>query len=58
MEGCLRFASHEAEDPRFAEALRQAARAGVRILAYDSVVSADEIVIGGPLPVTGVPPPP
>jgi sugar fermentation stimulation protein A len=58
MEGCLRFAPHEAEDPRFAEALRQAARAGVRILAYDSVVSADEIVIGGPLPVTGVLPPP
>jgi sugar fermentation stimulation protein len=54
MEGCRRFAPNEAEDPRFAEALRRAARAGVRVLAYDSVVSADEIAIGRPLPVTDV----
>jgi sugar fermentation stimulation protein len=54
MEGCLRFAPHEELDPRFAEALRRAARAGVRVLAYDAVVTADEIALGGPLPVTGV----
>jgi len=27
----------------------------VRVLAYDSVVTADEITIGEPLPITGVP---
>lgn len=54
MEGCRRFAPHEAVDPRFTEALRQAARSGVQILAYDSIVSADSIVIGGPVDVTGV----
>jgi len=55
MEGCREFAPHEEMAPRFAEALRRAARAGVRVLAYDSVVTADEITIGGPLPITGVP---
>jgi sugar fermentation stimulation protein A len=54
MEGCRRFMPHGELDPRFAEALRRAARAGVRVLAYDSVVSPDEIAIGGPLTVTGV----
>jgi len=54
MEGCLRFAPHGEMDPRFADALRRAAQAGVRALAYGSVVTADGIEIGGPLPVTGV----
>ncbi|OUM95779.1 MAG: sugar fermentation stimulation protein SfsA [Thermobacillus sp. ZCTH02-B1] len=54
MEGCRRFKPHGELDPRFAEALRRAARAGVRVLAYESVVSPDEIVIGGPIEVTGL----
>jgi len=54
MEGCRSFAPNEELDPRFAEALRRAARAGVRVLAYDSVVSPGEIAIGGPMPVEGV----
>lgn len=54
MEGCRRFMPHAELDPRFAAALRRAARAGVGVLAFDSVVSADEIKIGGPIPVTGV----
>ena len=54
MEGCRRFAPHGDLDPQFAEALRRAARSGVRVLAYESVVSPDEITIGGPLPVADV----
>ena len=54
MEGCRRFAPHAELDPQFTGALRRAARAGVRVLAYDSVVSPDEITIGGPIEVTGL----
>ena len=38
-------------DPAFAAALREAAAAGVRILAYDSVVTPDSLEVGEPVPV-------
>jgi len=51
MKGCRRFAPHAEMDPAFAEALERAARRGVRVLAYDSEVTASAIVFGEPLEV-------
>ena len=48
---CRAFSPHAQMDKPFADALRQAAQAGVQILAYDSVVTEDEIVIGKPVEV-------
>jgi len=48
---CRAFSPHEQMDKPFAGALRQAAQAGVQIVAYDSVVTEDEIVIGKPVEV-------
>ena len=45
------FESNRETDPVFAAALREAAAAGVRILAYDSVVTPDSLEVGKPVPV-------
>lgn len=42
---------NDATDPQFGEALRQAARAGVQILAVDCHVTKDTMVIRHPVPV-------
>ena len=39
------FSPHDATDPAFGQALRDAAAAGVHVLAYDCVVTADSMVI-------------
>lgn len=46
MKGCRGFAPHREMDPAFADALLEASRQGVRILAYDSIVKEDEIALG------------
>lgn len=51
MQGCTAFSPHQEMDTPFAEALRIAAKKGVQILAYDSYVTADEIIISDPLKV-------
>ena len=51
MQGAVWFEPNAATDPRFAEALRQAHTLGVKVMAYDSVVTEDEIRIGHPVPV-------
>jgi sugar fermentation stimulation protein A len=51
MKGCRAFAPNREMDGAFADALLQASREGVQILAYDSIVKEDELVLGGPLPV-------
>lgn len=51
MRGCRRFAPHADLDGAFAEALRNAVRRGVRVLAYDARVSESAIAIGEPLEV-------
>ncbi|WP_126424864.1 DNA/RNA nuclease SfsA [Brevibacillus marinus] len=51
MKGCHAFAPHEQMDKPFAEALKIAEKAGVQILAYDSLVTGNEIIIGHPLEV-------
>lgn len=42
---------NDATDPRFGEALREAAAAGVQVLAVDCAVTEDSMVIGNPVPV-------
>lgn len=51
MQGCREFTPYRDMDPAFADALEEASRQGVRILAYESVVTEQEIVLGGGLPV-------
>ena len=45
------FTPFEIRDPEFAKALRLARDRGVTVLAYDSVVYEDEILIGNPIEV-------
>ncbi len=45
------FSPNEATDPNFAKELRQAAEAGVHVLAYDCRVTEDSLVMGEPVPV-------
>lgn len=52
MKGCRAFAPHREMDAAFADAILQASQQGVQILAYDSIVKEDELVLAGPLPVT------
>lgn len=51
MKDVLRLEPNRAMDPAFAEALRLAARRGVRIWAYDSEVAPDGIRLGSPVEV-------
>lgn len=52
MKGCRVFVPHKEMDAAFAEALLQASQQGVQILAYDSIVKDDELVLARPLPVS------
>lgn len=51
MKGCRVFVPNVAMDPSFAEALLQASRQGVEILAYDCLVREDELLLDQPVPV-------
>ena len=51
MKGVKYFAPNESTHPEFAEALRRAKQAGVKILAYDSHVTKEGIVLGKPVKV-------
>lgn len=51
MKGVRYFTPNTDTHPAFAEALRQAAGGGVKILAYDCHVKPDSIRIGDPIPV-------
>ncbi|WP_088225153.1 DNA/RNA nuclease SfsA [Desulfosporosinus sp. FKB] len=51
MTGVKYFTPFELRDPEFAKALRLASEKGVKVLAYDSIVSDDEISIGAPVEV-------
>ncbi|WAA08601.1 DNA/RNA nuclease SfsA [Fervidibacillus albus] len=46
MSGCRIFSANEMMDPSFAKALREAKKIGVRILAYDSIVTEKGLTIG------------
>lgn len=51
MKGIQYFTPNELQDPKFAEALKYATAKGVQILAYDSVVTEDGIIMGDPVKV-------
>lgn len=51
MKGCHVFTPYREMDPAFADALEEASRQGVRILAYEAIVTEQEIVLDGSLPV-------
>jgi sugar fermentation stimulation protein A len=49
MKGVSYFTPNRIRDPKLAEALSIAIENGVSVLAYDSVVTEDGIVIGAPV---------
>ena len=51
MEGIASFAPNYATHPAFGEALVQAERQGVRVIAYDCSVTADELRLRAPVAV-------
>ena len=51
MCGVHSFSPNEDTDPGFAKELRQAAEAGVHVLAYDCRVAEDYLALGDPVPV-------
>lgn len=48
------FAPNRRTHPAFADALRAARDAGVRVLAYDCAVTPESMVLRAPVPVTGL----
>lgn len=54
MKGVKAFSSNFSMDPKFSEELRKAAYSGVKVLAYDSIVKKDEIIISDPVEVIGI----
>lgn len=53
MKGPRRFLPNTAMDPKFTEALRIARASGVEILAYDSLVTENSLVLGDPVELGG-----
>ncbi len=51
MKGCHGFTPNKEMDKAFMNALMQASKQGVRILAYDTIVKKDELILGYPIPV-------
>lgn len=51
MKGVYAFSPNTGMDPEFADALKKAAAQGVKILAYDSIITPDGIDIDEPVPV-------
>ena len=49
MKGVSVFSPNDVTDPAFAEAMRQAASSGVRVLAVDCLVGSDEMHIDAPV---------
>ncbi|AZK48866.1 DNA/RNA nuclease SfsA [Paenibacillus lentus] len=51
MKGCHAFMPNRDMDPAFADALLEASCQGVQVLAYDSMVTEEELILDRPLPV-------
>ena len=51
MKGVSQFEPNDATDPKFAEALRTAATQGVKIFAYDCLVTPDSLTVDAPVPI-------
>jgi len=51
MAGMAAFSPYDRNHPEFGAALREAARAGVRVLAVECAAAPDSLTITGPVPV-------
>jgi len=51
MKGCDTFIPNREMDEAFADALAEASRKGVKVLAYDAIVKTDELILDQPVPV-------
>lgn len=51
MEGCHTFIPNSEMDLSFSNALKEAAQKGVRIIAYDTIVKENQLIIGKRIPV-------
>ena len=51
MEGMIAFSPNDRTHPEFGAALREAARAGVKVLAVECAVAPDRLFMTGPIPV-------
>lgn len=51
LKGCRKFTPNREMDPAFADALLKAEEAGVQILAYDTIVTEDGMIIDSAIPV-------
>ena len=49
MKGCRAFSPNRATHPEFARALKEAAEAGVRVLAVDCIVTPDSLTMDAPV---------
>lgn len=56
MKGCRLFCPNERTHPAFGQALREAAAAGVQVLAMDCQVAPDRLELDAPVPVSLFPP--
>jgi len=54
MKGVKAFSPNFSMDPEFSEELKKAASLGVKVLAYDSIVTEDEIIISDPVEIIGI----
>ena len=52
MKGVNSFTPNRETDPAFAEALRNAAKAGVKVLARDCIITPDTMTVDGEVPVS------
>lgn len=51
MKGVTRFLPHQERDPAFTASLSKARAAGVTVMAYDTLVTPEEITLDQPVPV-------
>ena len=51
MNGCFAFTPHKKMDEEFTDALIQASREGVNIIAYDCIVKTDKLFLNQSVPV-------
>lgn len=51
LKGCHEFIPNRETDPAFADALHQAVKAGVQILAYDTIVTEEGLILDHSIPV-------
>lgn len=51
LDGCKVFMPNRKTDPNFCDALLEAEKRGVKIVAYDTIVRKNEMILNNPIPV-------